>query len=141
MSGKHEYQWPDGSFHEEQYTPAPDQPEKLHPYVKMEAGVTTSEPKCGKRVSWWEGEYEGDCQLALDHDGGAHFDGVVWFDDDGRELPGPPSVPEVLMRVRVQYNDDRGRVAAYGEETLTNLMTNFTLRLAGGSTILVSVIR
>lgn len=40
---------------------------------------------CGKFVSWWEGEYEGTCELPSNHDT-PHFDGLSWFDDDGIEV-------------------------------------------------------
>lgn len=36
---------------------------------------------CGEFVSWWEGEYEGTCELPPEHEGD-HFDGLSWFDDD-----------------------------------------------------------
>lgn len=38
--------------------------------------------RCGKFVSWWEGEYEGFCERAEGHEG-HHFDGLSWYDDDG----------------------------------------------------------
>lgn len=41
-------------------------------------------PTCGRFVSWWDGEYEGFCLLDDSHDGD-HFDGSVWFDDDGED--------------------------------------------------------
>lgn len=37
---------------------------------------------CGKFVSWWNGEYEGECELPEGH-AGDHFDGLSWFNDDG----------------------------------------------------------
>lgn len=40
---------------------------------------------CGRFVSWWEGEYEGNCELAEGHDG-PHFDGMSWYDEDGIEV-------------------------------------------------------
>lgn len=36
---------------------------------------------CGRFVSWWAGEYEGNCELPDGHDGD-HWDGLSWFDDD-----------------------------------------------------------
>lgn len=38
---------------------------------------------CGLRVSWWDGEYLGACELPKGH-AGNHWDGLSWFDDDGR---------------------------------------------------------
>lgn len=35
---------------------------------------------CGRHVYWWDGEYEGVCELPDDHDGD-HYDGLSWFDD------------------------------------------------------------
>ncbi len=37
---------------------------------------------CGKAVYWWDGEYEGECELPVGHEGD-HFDGLSWFNDDG----------------------------------------------------------
>ena len=49
---------------------------------------------CGKHVYWWNGEYEGDCELPEGHDGD-HWDGRSWYDDDGNMTDhahdGPPS--------------------------------------------------
>lgn len=36
---------------------------------------------CGRAVQWWEGEYEGECELPVDHEGD-HWDGLSWFNDD-----------------------------------------------------------
>lgn len=36
---------------------------------------------CGRFVSWWDGEYEGNCRLPSGHDGD-HYDGLSWFNDD-----------------------------------------------------------
>lgn len=41
-----------------------------------------STPVCGEFVSWWAGEYEGNCELLTGHDGD-HYDGRSWFNDDG----------------------------------------------------------
>lgn len=32
-------------------------------------------------MSWWDGEYEGNCELPPNH-GGDHWDGLSWFNDD-----------------------------------------------------------
>lgn len=37
------------------------------------------EPPCGFSWTWWEGEYEGECELPENH-GGDHFDGLSWCD-------------------------------------------------------------
>ena len=48
-----------------------------------EASTPHSEPKpCGRRVYWWDGEYEGECQLPKGHEGD-HFDDLSWYDDEG----------------------------------------------------------
>lgn len=43
---------------------------------------------CYRHVYWYDGEYEGDCELAAGHDG-PHFDGLSWFDDAGHEVADP----------------------------------------------------
>lgn len=45
--------------------------------------MAKSEKTCDATVSWWGGEYEGDCELSPEHDGD-HFDGISWWDDDER---------------------------------------------------------
>ncbi len=47
---------------------------------------------CGKFVYWWEGEYEGECELREGH-GGPHYDGMSWFNDDNEQVD-PPAVRE-----------------------------------------------
>jgi len=41
--------------------------------------------ECRAPVYWYEGEYEGWCELAAGHDG-PHFDGLNWYDDDNHEV-------------------------------------------------------
>lgn len=45
----------------------------------FEPGVTKH---CHRFVSWWDGEYEGSCELQEGHDGD-HYDGLSWYNDDG----------------------------------------------------------
>lgn len=40
---------------------------------------------CGKSVSWWDGEYEGTCELPEGHKG-PHYDGISCFNDDSEEV-------------------------------------------------------
>lgn len=47
--------------------------------------MTKAVQTCGKFVSWWDGEYEGTCELPKDHEG-PHYDGISCFDDDGDEV-------------------------------------------------------
>lgn len=51
---------------------------------------------CGKFVSWWNGEYEGTCELPEGH-AGPHYDGISCFDNEGDEveLKSPPLPPVV----------------------------------------------
>lgn len=42
---------------------------------------TNTAELCGFSVYWWDGEYEGDCELAKGHTGD-HFDGLSWYDDE-----------------------------------------------------------
>lgn len=43
---------------------------------------------CERMVYWWDGEYEGSCELPKNHKG-PHFDGLSWFDDDNEEVDPP----------------------------------------------------
>lgn len=40
--------------------------------------------ECGESISWWDGEYEGECGRPKDHEGD-HFDGLSWWDDEGTD--------------------------------------------------------
>lgn len=37
---------------------------------------------------WYDGEYEGECELPKGH-AGPHYDGLSWFDDDRNEVDPP----------------------------------------------------
>jgi hypothetical protein len=52
---------------------------------------------CGKFVYWWDGEYEGNCELADSHDG-PHFDGLSWYDDDLDEVDPPGDIPPAIAQ-------------------------------------------
>lgn len=41
-------------------------------------------PRCNEFVSWWGGEYEGNCERDPDHEGD-HYDGLSWYDDEGQQ--------------------------------------------------------
>lgn len=43
---------------------------------------------CDRFVYWWEGEYEGNCELPEGHDG-PHYDGMNWFDDNNEAVEPP----------------------------------------------------
>lgn len=38
---------------------------------------------CNAFVYWWNGEYEGECELSDGHEG-PHYDGLSWYVGDGR---------------------------------------------------------
>jgi hypothetical protein len=46
---------------------------------------------CGRGVYWYDGEYEGNCELSEEHQG-AHYDGLCWFGDDNEEVKSPNAV-------------------------------------------------
>lgn len=52
--------------------------------------------RCARFVSWWDGEYEGECELPEGH-GGPHFDGLSWYDDDMNEQEQRMSYETVLV--------------------------------------------
>ena len=43
--------------------------------------IPPTPPTCGRFISWWDGEYEGNCELPEGHDGD-HYDGLSWFNND-----------------------------------------------------------
>lgn len=47
-----------------------------------------SDNPCGEVVMWYDGEYEGECELPKGH-AGPHYDGLSWFDDDRNEVDPP----------------------------------------------------
>jgi hypothetical protein len=69
---------------------------------------------CGELVSWWEGEYEGECVLPRSHrPHGVHFDGLSWFDELREEvaLAGAPLAE--LGEQAQSVIDGWGRYAAW----------------------------
>lgn len=56
---------------------------------------------CDKSVSWWDGEYEGTCELPDGH-AGPHYDGISCFTDEGDEveLKSPPIKP---LRITIKH--------------------------------------
>jgi len=40
---------------------------------------------CYAFVSWWNGEYEGNCELPPNHEGD-HWDGLSWFREEDGEM-------------------------------------------------------
>ncbi len=45
------------------------------------------QPTCGAMACWWDGEYEGHCELPAQHPG-HHWDGLSCYDDDMDEVTG-----------------------------------------------------
>jgi hypothetical protein len=56
--------------------------------VKEEKSSTEEDP-CNAHVYWWDGEYEGNCELPEGHDG-PHYDGNSWYNDQMEEADPPP---------------------------------------------------
>lgn len=54
--------------------------------------------KCNKHVYWWNGEYDGDCELPKDHLEPFHYDGVSYFDDDNNNRDYEQENLEKLMQ-------------------------------------------
>lgn len=54
--------------------------------------------KCNKHVYWWNGEYDGDCELPKDHLEPFHYDGVSYFDDDNNNRDYEQKNLEKLMQ-------------------------------------------
>lgn len=44
--------------------------------------MTPDEELCGRSVHWWDGEYDGTCELPKNHLEPFHYDGVSYYDDD-----------------------------------------------------------
>jgi hypothetical protein len=65
--------------------------------------------KCGLFVGWWEGEYEGWCELRQDHPANIHFDGMSWY-NDGREDIGDLLSKSVTDYLESVYGPPKGLV-------------------------------
>lgn len=52
----------------------------------MRPAAPAPEIPCTSRVTWWDGEYEGECELAEGHEG-PHSDGLSHWDDEGEMIP------------------------------------------------------
>lgn len=48
----------------------------------MTVNHPTPDEVCGRTVYWWDGEYEGECELKKGHLEPFHYDGSSYFDDD-----------------------------------------------------------
>lgn len=68
------------------------------------SGLSTF-PICYDSVYWWDGEYEGTCELRIDHPPGIHYDGMSWWDDDDAELD---LDDDVKNYIRAVYGPPRG---------------------------------
>lgn len=44
--------------------------------------MSADDELCGVHVYWWDGEYDGDCELRKGHLEPFHYDGVSYYDDD-----------------------------------------------------------
>lgn len=63
----------------------------------LEAGLEKAREQngrtCYETVFWYDGEYEGECELVKYH-AGPHFDGLSWWDDDRNEVEAPAAITE-----------------------------------------------
>ena len=50
----------------------------------MPSNDVHSEELCNAFVYWWDGEYEGNCELLEGHTGD-HYDGISWYNDDSED--------------------------------------------------------
>lgn len=57
---------------------------------------------CYKSVYWWDGEYEGDCQLPENHLELYHFDGIHYYDDDNESRDEEQEKLEALIQEQVR---------------------------------------
>lgn len=62
-------------------------PTQLH-WPTVHPALQEARPPCRRMVYWWDGEYEGECELPKLHKG-PHFDGLSWFDDDNEAVEAP----------------------------------------------------
>src|SRR5690242_9518290 len=90
--------------------------------------MTTPRRKtCYRTLSWWGGEYEGNCELPQDHGGEIHWDGSYWYDEEHEEVYDPPSELELLAaQVEREYTLD-------GEERNWKRLTENASGLGPGS--------
>lgn len=40
---------------------------------------------CGAAIYWWNGEYDGNCELPKDHLEPFHYDGITHYDSDNND--------------------------------------------------------
>jgi len=63
---------------------------------------------CGYHVSWWDGEYEGECELPAKHKG-PHYDGMSCFTDELDEVE-IKSLPLPEVKIRINYYKPSGLI-------------------------------
>ena len=64
-------------------------------------------PSCYLFVYWWDGEYEGNCELRKGHPPNFHYEGVSWFDDNSD--PADYAVTdEIAAYIRYVYGPPKG---------------------------------
>ncbi len=64
--------------------------------------------ECGASVYWWDGEYDGNCELPKGHKTPFHYDGVSYYDDDMNNRNDEQEALEA-------YITERERLARIGE--------------------------
>lgn len=58
-----------------------------------------SKELCGRTVYWWDGEYDGVCELPEGH-AGPHYDGMSCFNDESEEVELKlPPIPPVHISI------------------------------------------
>lgn len=70
------------------------------------AKVWARAPRCNEFVSWWGGEYEGNCERDPEHEGD-HYDGISWFDEKGNRGEEDPDY-DVATGPRARWLNERG---------------------------------
>lgn len=95
-------------------------------FVGVSQSANQPEPslpeKCNMHVYWWDGEYDGDCELPKGHLEPFHYDGISYFDDDNNNRDYEQENLEKLMQAHeeatVREAEYRGQTLAI--ETLQN---------------------
>jgi hypothetical protein len=70
---------------------------------------------CNAHVYWWDGEYDGDCELPKGHLEPFHYDGISYFDDDNNNRDYEQKNLEVLIKLQQEALLDRVDKEVIGE--------------------------
>jgi hypothetical protein len=82
--------------------------ETCHGTGVVEQTEERSTELCGATVHWWDGEYDGECELPKGHLEPFHYDGVSYYDDDENPRDSEQERFQALLASEKQASYEQG---------------------------------